>query len=273
MNTARLKNIIIIVLLLANAFLLVLLFSRRAEENAAHERAVAQLMQLYSSDGVLLDATLLDGLPTTLLSVQPVRDTDAERAFAEGLIGSVSSVDSGGGIYRYYCADGLSRGSCLFRASGSIEAALTRTVDDPEQFCADLCAPFDYRVEETLTDGSRTLITAARAVGGFPVYNCALSFTFSGTTLTAVSGSFLPPLDTDGSETQSLDAVTSLVSFLDYRSASGAVCTDITALSGGYLLQSSATEPMRLVPVVRVETDVSNYYVNSALPEITREQT
>ena len=35
MNTARLKNIVILILLLANAFLLVLLFSRRAEENAA----------------------------------------------------------------------------------------------------------------------------------------------------------------------------------------------------------------------------------------------
>ena len=34
MNTARLKNIVILILLLANAFLLVLLFSRRAEENA-----------------------------------------------------------------------------------------------------------------------------------------------------------------------------------------------------------------------------------------------
>ena len=37
MNTARLKNIVILILLLANAFLLVLLFSRRAGENAAHE--------------------------------------------------------------------------------------------------------------------------------------------------------------------------------------------------------------------------------------------
>ena len=46
MNTARLKNIVILILLLANAFLLVLLFSRRAEENAAHERSVAQLLSL-----------------------------------------------------------------------------------------------------------------------------------------------------------------------------------------------------------------------------------
>ena len=48
MNTARLKNIVILILLLANAFLLVLLFSRRAEENASHERSVAQLTALLN---------------------------------------------------------------------------------------------------------------------------------------------------------------------------------------------------------------------------------
>lgn len=237
------------------------------------ERTIEQLSQLYAASGVTLERALVSDFSAAVPAVQPTRDLAAEQSFAAALLGSVTSVDSGGGIYRYYCTDGLSRGSCLFRASGSVEAALSRTVDDPEQFCAALCAPFDYRVEETLTDGSRTLITATRALGGFPVYNCSLTFTFSGATLTAVSGSFLPPLDIDENETQPLDAVTSLVSFLDYRNASGAVCTDITALSGGYLLQSSATDPMRLVPVVRVETDVSNYYVNPALPEITREQT
>ena len=41
MNTARLKNIVILILLLANAFLLVLLFSRRAEENAARRAILA----------------------------------------------------------------------------------------------------------------------------------------------------------------------------------------------------------------------------------------
>ena len=70
MNTARLKNIVILILLLANAFLLVLLFSRRAEENAAHERSVAQLTALLSADGIAFDSALLDGLPDTVLALR-----------------------------------------------------------------------------------------------------------------------------------------------------------------------------------------------------------
>ena len=94
MNTARLKNIVILILLLANAFLLVLLFSRRAEENAAHERSVTQLTALLNADGIAFDSALLDGLPDTVLSVQPARDLAAEQALAEGIIGSVTSIDS-----------------------------------------------------------------------------------------------------------------------------------------------------------------------------------
>ena len=92
MNTARLKNIVILILLLANAFLLVLLFSRRAEENAAHERSVAQLTALLNADGIAFDSALLDGLPDTVLSVQPARDLAAEQALAEDI---AQALDAG----------------------------------------------------------------------------------------------------------------------------------------------------------------------------------
>lgn len=194
MNTARLKNIVILILLLANAFLLVLLFSRRAEENAAHERSVAQLTALLNADGIAFDSALLDGLPDTVLSVQPARDLAAEQALAEGIIGSVTSIDSGGGIYRYYSSDGLNSGSCLIRSGGALEAAVSRAVDDLAEFCADLCVPLGYRTFDVLSDGARTVVTASRFVGELEVCNASLIFTFSGSTLTTVTGTFLPPM-------------------------------------------------------------------------------
>ena len=217
MNTARLKNIVILILLLANAFLLVLLFSRRAEENASHERSVAQLTALLNADGIAFDSALLDGLPDTVLSVQPARDLAAEQALAEGIIGSVTSIDSGGGIYRYYSSDGLNSGSCLIRSGGALEAAVSRAVDDPAEFCADLCVPLGYRTFDVLSDGARTVITASRFVGELEVCNASLIFTFSGSTLTTVTGTFLPPIDTSESGETALDAVTALVRRGVYR--------------------------------------------------------
>ena len=258
MNTARLKNIVILILLLANAFLLVLLFSRRAEENAAHERSVAQLTALLSADGIAFDSALLDGLPDTVLSVQPARDLAAEQALAEGIIGSVTSIDSGGGIYRYYSSDGLNSGSCLIRSGGALEAAVSRAVDDPAEFCADLCVPLGYRTFDVLSDGARTVVTASRFVGELEVCNAS------------VTGTFLPPIDTSESGETALDAVTALARFLDYRNASGAVCTGITWLSAGYLVQSTTSAPLQLVPVLRVDTDVYSYYVNIVSGEVSR---
>lgn len=270
MNTARLKNIVIIILLLANAFLLVLLLSRRAEEYAAQERSLAQLTALYGSNGIALDGALLNDLPDSVLNVQPSRDLAAEQALAEGIIGAVASIDSGGGIYRYYSSDGLGSAVCLIRSGGALEATLSRAVDDPAKFCSELCVPFGYKTFELLGDGTRTVVTAKRSVDELEVYNSSLTFTFSGSTLTTVSGSFLPLIDTSESGKIALDAMTALVRFLDYRSTSGAVCTQITGLSAGYLMQSTTSAPLRLVPVLRVDTDVYSYYVNVISGEVTR---
>ena len=65
-------------------------------------------------------------------------------------------------------------------------------------------------------------------------------------------------------------AFPALVRFLDYRNASGAVCTGITWLSAGYLMQSTTSAPLQLVPVLRVDTDVYSYYVNIVSGEVSR---
>ena len=59
MKTSRLKNIVIVILLLVNAFLLFLLLGRRAEERDSNERRVEQLCTLFEKNGVAFDRALL----------------------------------------------------------------------------------------------------------------------------------------------------------------------------------------------------------------------
>ena len=268
MNTARLKNIVILILLLANAFLLVLLLSRRTEERRAYDRSLDELLTLYASSGITLDRSLLEETTPQFIDTQPERNLAAEQTFAEGVIGTGSSLDSGGGIYRYYSADG----TCLFRSSGALEAAVNRTVEgDLTDYCAGLCLPSGYTIYSTLEDGERTVVTATRTINDLEVYNADLTFTFSGSTLTAITGFFLPAFETSEADAHSLDLITALVRFLDYRSESGVVCTEILSLSGGYLLQSTASVPQQLVPVFKIQTDVYSYYVNILSGEVSRE--
>jgi hypothetical protein len=156
------------------------------------------------------------------------------------------------------------------RSGGTADALLSRPVDDPESFSKQLFKTFGYTfLTSQLTDGSGS-VTGIRSEKGRLIFNASLTLTFSDSSLTGVSGTFLPALD-EGRRTDGLDAVDALVHFLDYCSASGVVCTEVRALDEGYLLQTSSASPLRLQGVWRISTDVSRYYVNCKTGEITRE--
>ena len=55
MERFRLKNIIILILVLLNAFLLFSLAQRRAEERESFHRTAEQLAALFQEDGMLLE--------------------------------------------------------------------------------------------------------------------------------------------------------------------------------------------------------------------------
>ena len=181
------------------------------------------------------------------------------------LLGSAERSDSGG-VSRFTGE----LGSCSIRSGGTVDALLSRPVEDPEIFAHQLFKSFGYAQQPSqLSDGSGS-ITGVRSTDGLLIFNAALTLTFSDGALTGVSGTFLPEL-TEGRRIDGIDTVDALVRFLDYCSTSGVVCTEICALDTGYLLQSSAASPLRLQSVWRISTDVNRYYVNCKTGEITKE--
>lgn len=266
MKASRLKTIVIVILLLVNAFLLFLLLSRRAEQTQAYERTVEQLCELFERSCVSFDRALLPK-SSAVRTLSLERDESREADFAREILGKdAASFDAGGGVMRY----SSDLGSCLIRSGGAVDAVLSRPVEDAEGFCRGLFRSFGYEeVSSSLSGGSGSVSALRRGKDG-PVYNAALTLTFTDGSLTAVFGTFLPAL-TDGQSASGVDAVSALVHFLDYCSVSGVVCTEVSAVESGYLLQSSSASPLRLTPVWRVATDVNNYYVNIKTGEITRE--
>ena len=268
MKTSRLKNIVIVILLLVNAFLLFLLLSRRADEHGASERRAEQLCTLFENSGIAFDRALLpdEEMPSALSSE---RNAAKEMDFASALLGKAESSDSGGGVSRFTGE----YGSCSIRSGGTIDALVSRPVDDPESFCSHLFKTFGYTtLSSHLSDGTGS-VAGVRSVDGQLIFNAVLTLTFSKNSLTGVSGTFLSDLSSlsEGHRTDSIDAVDALVYFLDYCSVSGVVCTEVRGIDAGYLLPSSSSVPLHLQSVWRISTDVSSYYVNCESGEITRE--
>lgn len=267
MNTARLKNIVIAILALTNACLLILLVNRRVQENSARSRAVTELVRLYSAGGVKLSPSVVPKNSELPAAADPARSIETESAFAASLLGPCRTEDVGGGIYRYVGE----AGQCLLRSSGSVEAELERAVDDPEKFCDSFFAQYGYAALKSELNAGGGEISGVRTLSdGSTIFNAELTFTFSGNTLTEVSGLFVPPIEV-GEHGKGVDGVTALARFLNYSENSGEVCTSVEGVSRGYLLQNTASVSQHLIPAWRITTDVNTYYVNINTGEVTRE--
>ena len=264
MKTSRIKNIIIVILALVNAFLLVLLLSRQNQQRSSYERSVEQLSLLLAKNGIAFDPSLLPG-KASLPAAELTHDGAAEAAFARALLGgdaAVRSVSGGGSVYE------SEFGSLQFRANGTVDGKVSRPAEDLPELLRGTLSDFGYRLDAAASGDTGT-VSAVREAEGVKIFNAPLTFTLESGVLTSVSGSFLSSV-TLASSAIDADAVSALVRFLDYRNSNGLVCTEITSVECGYLLQSSAASAA-LVPAWHITTDVSEYYVNSATGEILRE--
>ena len=264
METYRLKNIAIVILLLLNAFLLLLLGYQYAQARRAETDTAGQLRSLYAANQLeLAEQIALEEQSLAPLTLS--RRAETERAIAAWLLGGdVEAASQGGGIYSY---EG-ERGSIQFRAGGSFDGSrLTLPVDDITEFCQQFCRQFGYEDLQLQIQHGTGSASAAQQLTGVPIAGCTLSLRFEHGTLTAVSGSHVNLEDAVPEPAERMTCVTALVRFLDYRNASGAVCSEVRDIHCVYQLLGAASP--RLVPVWQIDTDTNTYYVDCLTGEIT----
>ena len=269
MERYRLKNIIILILVLLNAFLLVSLGIRGTRERTARRAQQQELVALFAADGMTLDPALIPS-DTELSAYTLIRDESLEKRVTAFWLGSISErTAQGGGIYTY----SGSRGAAAFRDTGSFDIAGTLSGgDDAESLCRDFCKEFSYAEPVfTLDETGSGTATALRLWGDVPVFNGTIAFTLDHGTVTAVSGSLLPDTGTAAAQEQPLlSAFAALTAFQQMRHESSSVVSAITEISLYYELQSTAAAPMALVPSWRITTDTASFYVNCVSGTVRR---
>lgn len=265
MDRFRLKNIIILILLLVNGFLLGTLAVRKSAEQEFFRRTAEQLVELFEADGISLDVYAISrDTPPAGLTLS--RDTALEQRAAGFLLGeAAASDDQGGGIYSYQSAGG----QALFRSSGGFEAA-GRLSEEPEDFCRDFCRTFSYEEPVFLLDEEGNGSASAVCVrGGLPVFNCTVRFTVEGGCVTAVSGTLLPEggVPVQGTD-EVLSAAGALTAFQRMRRENAAVASSVTGTQLCYELQNTGAA-ISLTPAWQVMTDTADYYVNCVSGTVT----
>lgn len=270
MDRYLLKNIIILILALANLFLLGSLALRQTAAFNAREVTEEQLAALFAADGMELDQDLISWqTPPAALSL--TRDPAREREAALLLLGEntlLSSEDSG--VSRYTSL----KGAAQFRSNGGFDIAGALSEEARgQELCREFCKRFSFDEPVfTLDEAGTGTGSAVFRLGKLPVYNCTVTFTLDRGALLTVSGTLLPLEGTaplEDSRTP-LSAAAALTAFQQLRRESYAVVSAVTELSLCYELQSAAAlSAASLLPAWCITTDTGVYYVNCVTGGVT----
>ncbi|MBD5153134.1 MAG: hypothetical protein HDT16_11955 [Oscillibacter sp.] len=264
METYRLKNIAIVILLLLNACLLLTLGYQKLQSMRTESRTAEQLHALYQASQLTLREELeLFQQPLGPLTL--ARKASAEQEIASALLGGDAvSTSQGGGIYSYEAASG----TIQFRAGGSFYGVrLDLPVADIRAFAEDFCRRFGYEEPQIQMEGGTGSAVAGQMVDGVRVVNCGVELYFEEGRLTSVTGAHVSLEDASAEPGERMTCVTALVKFLDYRNASGVVCSEVVDARCVYQLQGASAP--RLLPLWEIETDTYIYYVDCETGEVS----
>lgn len=266
METRRLKNIAILILLLLNALLLLVLIYQDVQGEKVKREAVDAMAALFAAEDL---SFARDADPTieSLSPLLPVRQSEAEGKLASFLLGeTITGQSEGGGIVSYSAQAGILQ----FRSSGSFDSVrLRRPVADADGFVQEFCNVFGYADPDgTIVDGSGK-VTIEKRIALVPVYGCTVTLTFENGFLTSVVGAYVDTDNAQADAREHLTCMSAMLRFFDYRRAEGVVCSVIEEIWCAYQLQNAGGTP-QLRPIWVVETDTHAYLVDGLTGEVSR---
>ena len=273
MERSKLKNIIILILLLVNAFLLLLVGGQLVQEHRAQRTALTNAGLILEQNGIAVSEEALAQMGSASLTARSAaRDTQFEATLATALLGEdAACTNQSGGLYVYTGK----AGSVLFRAGCEFSAEFDRPIPtDGERadHAAALLRTLKLSAEEVSradTASGGVDISFLQTVEGVPVYTCSLVFRYAPEGLTAIEGTLLPAAVSAAGEA-ALDGATALIRFLSGILDSGDVCSSVTAIRPGYRMAYSFSGSISLSPVWLVSTDASDYYLDGITGQLSR---
>lgn len=275
MEWRKLKNLIILILLLVNGFLLVLV-AARSREAAQYERsALEQTVQVLENSGIAVDRSAI--APAGGLSpLSAERALDRELQIAQGLLGKgrIQAENQGGGLYLYHNGNG----DLSVRAGGELSAQLA---GNPNQLVSgSLERHASGLLEKAGIDGEQigvteedewTRIRFRQLWNGVPVFSCEVEFAYRCEVLNSVQGTLLTAESGTAEAGQTMTLPTALMRFSEEIAATGDVCTRLRSMQAGYRgTVQSLSGGVRLSPVWLVTTDTASYYLDCVTGSLTR---
>ena len=262
MDRRKIENIIIVILVLLNVFLLAVVISDHAQARRSSRETEKTVTALLNDNGISVsaDAKLLQNVPAVCTVT---RDFTREAEQMKALFGS-SSVEDLGGSIRFYRSE---HGQAILRGTGEMDLLLTGGSNSLKGDRGKTAENF-MKTAGVATGFWRDVPGEERTEGcclwdGMPVYNARLVCDFSGESLFMVTGTMLFSKEKERSTENVMDAVSVLMRFVEIVRSEGFICSRLDALSPGYLMDVTVSGESTLTPVWQIETDTGSLYINA----------
>lgn len=274
MEWPRVKNIIILILAIVDAFLLFLVLGQQRAVDRYAQSAVTGAVAVLAQNGVTVSPGALED-SQALPPLSASRDLDAEAAAARALLGgNAVRQDQSGGLYAYESPVG----TALFRAGGGFEAdfiqrpSAARGIGEHARGVLEDMGLTGELV--SAPEGRSGEVVLYQTLDGAPVYSCRLVFRYRDGQLEGVAGTLLSGTPASASESaRPLDLPSALMRLLSGVLERGGVCSEVTGLRPGYRLGQAFGAEVRLTPAWLVSTNAGSYYMDGVTGELESAET
>lgn len=270
MEGTKIKNIIIIILLLLNGFLLVLVGGRWAQDTQSYDAARDSAIQIIRDSGIALEDQSVPR-EISLPELQAQRDLAREHALAAKLLGDAMTAEArGGDIYRYESE----RGWLQFHSTGEFLAefepgAFAMDDEDAVQHGARLLAELDF--EAQVLECNDRSVTFCQTANGAPVLDCQATLNYrEGSLVSIAGGRRIPGRTVSDGEKSTISVATALMRLYNGLNELGDIYNRIDSIEPAYTLSVNLSEPAQLTPVWYVKTDTGAYQMDPRTGQVAR---
>lgn len=252
-------------LALANLCMAGVLLQRHVQQTQSQERATAEIITLFESQGVSLtqEQVLWD---EALKTLELTQDLSLCQSIAQSLLDdsdATYTIQDDGTLF--YQTDA---GTVSFTADGTMEAYGVLGDGTVLEYIQAFCQTYGYDTLAVILSDSTGTVTADVTYRGILVSNISLQFTLEEGQLISVVGTVLPQTHSATGDSAQVTCLTALSGFLATRRSTGAVVSTVTDVTACYGFSSSATAPMALLPQWRIDTDNGTYLVDATTGDV-----
>lgn len=269
METPKLKNVVLIILVVTNLCLLI--FVAQSEWKGIYLRwqARAQAIHFLEQKEVDVDESLIP----REVDLQPgtaERSLEWEEELAVQLLsGPVEMENRGAGVYRYQNEQGFVQ----FHSDGAFQAEFVPGAvpisDNWERDCLDLLSRIGF--DGRLMDDAGGRWVFCQMWQDCPLFSCQVTVEEGdGCVVALTSGRRLVGKPAQDSSRQTITVSTALIRLYNGINGLGDVCSRIDAIEAGYVTSSVLSSAMAVTPVWQVTTDTGLYQLDLVTGSMTR---